>query len=238
MENYKKDILAIIPARGGSKGIPRKNIRNLAGKPLVAWTIETALKASCLNRVIVSTDDVEIARISKRYGADVPFLRPKKLANDTTPDILVYQHAIEWLEKNEMYRPEIIVWLRPTSPLRSCEDINGAVKKIIDTDADCVRSVCKAKHHPYWIFRREENDQLVTFIDGINLTDYFQRQLLPDAYFINGAVDVVKRTTIIKGDFNSGDVRGFEMEIERSIDIDNEMDFLLSEIILQKRHKL
>lgn len=121
------NIIAIIPARGGSKGIPRKNIRLLHGKPLIAWTIETALSTSCLKRVIVSTDDEEIAEVAEKYGAEVPFLRPKKYAQDDTTDMPVYEHTLHWLEENERYIPDIVVWLRPTAPLRTSEDIKNAV---------------------------------------------------------------------------------------------------------------
>lgn len=236
MLNKKHEILAIIPARGGSKGVPRKNIKILAGKPLITWTIETALKTSCINRVIVSTDDEEIAKISKKHGADLPFMRPKEFAGDTASDMPVYQHALEWLDDNEHYRPDIIVWLRPTSPLRSCADIEVAVQKLITTDADWVRSVCPVEHHPYWVFRFEDNDKLSSFVEGIKLEDYFQRQLLPEAYRLNGAVDVAWRTTITeKKLLYSGDVRGYKMDVERSVDMDSELDFALAEILMQKR---
>ena len=235
MPDNKHEILAIIPARGGSKGVPRKNIKILAGRPLIAWTIETALKTSCINRVIVSTDDEEIARISNHHGVDVPFMRPKQFAGDTTSDMSVYQHALQWLDENEHYRPDIVVWLRPTSPLRSCADIEAAVKKLINTNADWVRSICPVEHHPYWMFRCGDNDKLSSFVEGIKLENYFQRQLLPQAYRLNGAVDVAWRTTITKKKLlYSGDVRGYKMDIERSVDMDGELDFALAEILMQK----
>jgi len=236
MLNKKHEILAIIPARGGSKGVPRKNIKILAGKPLIAWTIETALKTSWINRVIVSTDDEEIAEISKKHGADLPFMGPKEFAGNTASDMPVYQHALKWLDDNEHYGPDIIVWLRPTSPLRSCADIEAAVQKLITTDADWVRSVCPVEHHPYWVFRCADNDKLSSFVEGIKLENYFQRQLLPEAYRLNGAVDVAWRTTITKKNLlYSGDVRGYKMPVERSVDMDGELDFALAEILMQKR---
>ena len=235
MNNKKHEILAIIPARGGSKGVPRKNIKPLAGKPLIGWTIETALKTSCINRVIVSTDDEEIAKIAKKHGADLPFMRPAEFASDTASDMPVYEHALQWLNEHEQYQPDIIVWLRPTSPLRTSEDIEIAIQKLIDTKADWIRSICAIEHHPYWVFRCEDNDRLSSFVEGIELKDYFQRQMLPEAYRLNGAVDVTWRTTITeKKLLYSGDVRGYKMVAERSVDLDGELDFALAEILMQK----
>ncbi len=230
------EILALIPARGGSKGVPRKNVKILAGKPLIAWTIETALRASCINRVIVSTDDDEIAAVSREYGAEIPFIRPSKFASDAATDMPVYQHTLYWLEKNEGYKPEIVVWLRPTSPLRSSQDIDMAVIKLINTKADWVRSICLVGTHPYWVYQLGENDRLSPFVDGVLVEDFLQRQLLPDAYYLSGAVDATWRTTITeKKLLYSGDVRGYEMNAEKSLDIDSELDFSLAELLLEKR---
>lgn len=227
--------VGIIPARGGSKGIPRKNIRQLAGKPLIVWTIETALACPNLDRIIVSTDDEEIAQIARDSGAKVPFLRPVELAQDDTPDLPVYQHALSWLAEHEDYRADIVVWLRPTAPLRAVEDVEAAISLLIETGADCVRSVCVAEHHPYWM-KRLEDDRLVPFIDQTDDSKYYRRQLLPPAYRLNGAVDVTwSKTVMEKGLVYSGDVRGYVMPLVRSIDLDSELDFALAELLLQRR---
>jgi len=228
-------VVGVIPARGGSKGIHRKNIQLLAGKPLVAWTIETALACPSLDRAIVSTDDEEIARIAQHYGAEVPFLRPTKLAQDDTPDLPVYQHALSWLAKQERYRPDIVVWLRPTAPLRTVQDVEAAIQLLIDSGADCVRSVCPAEHHPYWM-KRLDGNRLVPFVNGIDESKYYRRQLLPPVYRLNGAVDVTwYRTVMEKGVLYSGDVRGYVMPVERSIDLDSELDFAIADLLLQRR---
>lgn len=235
LDDGKKHILAIIPARVGSKEIPRKNIKDLAGKPLIAWTIETALNTPCLERVIVSTDDQKIASIARRFGSDVPFLRPHEFARNDTPDLPVYQHALTWLDENENYRPEIVVWLRPTAPMRTSEDIQGAVNKLLETNADWVRSVCLVEHHPYWMYRIE-GDRLVSFVEGVDIQKYIRRQLLPSAYRVNGAVDITWRKTITeKEHLYIGDVRGYIMPAERSLDIDSELDLALVELLLQRR---
>jgi CMP-N-acetylneuraminic acid synthetase len=237
MKNNKK-ILAIIPARGGSKGVPRKNIKLLAGKPLLAWTIETALSVSCLDRVVLSTDDGEISEIGKQYGADVPFLRPAEFAADDTTDMPVYEHALDWLEKNENFIPDIIVWLRPTAPFRKSKDIEKAIDLLIDKGPDWVRSVCEAEHHPYWMFKLNSG-RMEPFVDGIDVRDYIRRQLLPPAYRLNGAVDVAWRSTILeKKLLYSGVIEGYIMPVDRSIDIDTPMDFKLAETYMtQKKYE-
>ena len=233
--NEEKNILGLIPARGGSKSVSRKNIRLLVGKPLIAWTIEIALACPSLDRVIVSTDDREIAKVARRHGAEVPFIRPVELAQDDTPDLPVYQHTLSWLAEHEGYRPDIVVWLRPTVPLRTVQDVEAALQQLIETGADCVRSVCPAEHHPYWM-KRLKGDRLVPFVEGIDVARYYQRQLLPPVYRLNGAVDVTwYRTVMEKGLLYSGDVRGYVMPVERSIDLDSELDFALAELLLRRR---
>jgi len=143
-------ILALIPARGGSKGIPRKNIKDFAGYPLIAWSIAAGLQAHTVNRVIVSTDDEEIASVARQYGAEAPFLRPPELAQDRTTDLPVFEHALKWLEDIEGYKPDMVIQLRPTSPIRPKDCVDGAVKILIENpDADCVRGVVTAGQNPY-----------------------------------------------------------------------------------------
>jgi CMP-N-acetylneuraminic acid synthetase len=228
-------VLALVPARGGSKGVRGKNIREIAGKPLIAWTIESALASTVIDRIIVSTDHQEIADIAMTYGGEVPFARPDHLARDDTPDFPVYEHAMNWLSRNERYEADIVIWLRPTTPLRAPIDINASFELLTRTDADCVRSVCPMIHHPYWA-KSLDGDRLTPFIEGKDERVYYQRQLLPSAYRLNGAVDVIWRERAMRsGELFGPDMRGYVMPIERSVDIDTELDFILAEILLQKR---
>lgn len=150
------EVLAIIPARGGSKGLPRKNIRPLNGKPLIAYTIEESKKSEYINRIVVSTEDKEIAEVSNKYGAKI-IKRPLELAKDNTPTIDVVLHTLDDLKNNE---PDIIVLLQPTSPLRTSQDIDNAIKSFIEQDCDSVVSVCEIEHSPYWSFEIENNNYL------------------------------------------------------------------------------
>lgn len=235
IESLSETIVAIIPARSGSKSVPRKNIAMVAGKPLIAWTIETALSCPSLSRVIVSTDDSQIAEVARSYGAEVPFLRPSELAQDDTPDLPVFQHVLAWLREHEGYLPDILVHLRPTSPLRRVEDIEGAIAKLWETNADCVRSVCSVEHHPYWM-KRLVGDRLVPFVEGHDERSHYQRQLLPPVYRLNGAVDVMwARNVVERGFLYGGDMRAYVMDRERSVDLDSELDFALVEVLIQKR---
>jgi len=138
----KPEILTIIPARGGSKGIPRKNIRNFAGSPLIAWSIAAARQSEFVTRIVVSTDDEEIAAVARSFGAETPFLRPAEFAQDQTTDLPVFEHALQWLAEHENYHPEVVVQLRPTSPIRPRDCVDGAIKILLaHPDADCVRGV-------------------------------------------------------------------------------------------------
>ena len=230
----KPEVLAIIPARGGSKGIPRKNIRILGRKPLIAYAVEVALNSEYVNRVIVTTDDEEISEIAHQCGAEVPFIRPSELAEDSTSDLPVCQHALSWLSAHENYTPDVMAWLRPTAPLRETQDVDTAIKLLIESDADCVRSVCLAKHHPYWMGRLEGNS-LVPLIDGIDEKKYYQRQLLPTVYQYNGAVDAIWCKSIPEeGMLFSGNILGCIMPEERSIDLDTELDFKMAELLIQQ----
>ena len=232
MSNYK--VIGLIPARGGSKAVHKKNVHLLNNKPLIAYTIETALSSGILDKVVVSTDNEEIATIARQYGAEVPFLRPAEFAQDDTTDLPVYQHAVDWFEKNQNYSPDIIAWLRPTAPLRSVDDISGAVNLLIEKKTDWVRSVCEAEHHPYWMYKMQDQ-QLSGFVDGIDLKQYYRRQLLPPVYRLNGAVDVAWRETImVKHLLYTGSICGYVMPHERSIDIDSLIDFAVAEQYLNK----
>jgi CMP-N-acetylneuraminic acid synthetase len=223
--------VGVIPARGGSKGIPHKNIRDLAGKPLIAYTVEAALKSNTLRRVIVSTDNVKIADVAKSYGAEVPFLRPAELAKDDTPGLLVVQHAVKFIEEDEGASLDVVVLLQPTSPLRGHSYIDIAVKKLLETGADSVITVCKVRHHPFSCFTCE-GDRLFPFSrKGISVS---RRQDLPEVYAENGAVYAVRRNVLLEQNSVYGkDTRAVVMPYEQSIDIDDYFDFFVAEMMLR-----
>jgi CMP-N-acetylneuraminic acid synthetase len=217
-------VLGLIPARGGSKGVPRKNVRDLAGKPALAWTVEAALASSSLARVVVSTDDEAIATVARAGGAEAPFVRPAELAGDETTDLPVYRHALQALGDGF----DAVAWLRPTAPLRTAEDIDAAVTLLDETGADCVRSVCPAEHNPYWMGTIEDG-RLVPLLGEVPS----RRQLLPEVVRLNGAVDVV-RCASVRDELFAGDVRTYVMPVERSVELDTELDFLLAEALLRR----
>jgi len=235
MEIFEKSI-GIIPARKNSKKLPGKNIKVLNGKPLIAHTIEIALKSG-LERVIVSTDSNEIAGISKQYGAETPFLRPQELAQDNSSDRVVFEHLLRWLDKNENYIPKRIAHLRCTTPLKTVGDIQQGLLKIHNSNYDSIRSVTKVDgvFHPYWMFK-EDNDSLTSFVDHINLKKYYQRQLLPTTYRLNGVVDILNPDVILNHDSFWGDKIGkIIIPEQRSIDIDTLADFEYAEYLMNKK---
>jgi len=202
--------LALIPARSGSKGIPRKNIRDFAGYPLIAWSIAAGLQAKSISRVIVSTDDEEIAAIARQYGAEAPFLRPSELAWDRTTDLPVFEHALKWLEDIEGYKPDIVVQLRPTSPIRPTHCVDGAVRILVEhTDADCVRGVVPAAQNPFKMWRFNGYDKPMNpllAVEGIAEPYNAPRQILPLAYWQTGHIDAIRTSTISRKRSLTGDV--------------------------------
>lgn len=231
MEDFK--ILAIIPARGGSQGVPRKNIRILAGKPLIAYTIKAALESKYHPRVMVSTDDESIAKIAKEMGAEVPFIRPAHLAQDDTPMLPVLQHAIGCLRESG-YNPDIIAVLQPTSPLRTSKHIDQAISILVDTGADSVVSVCEAEHSPYWMKKIDSEGRLTPFLNTEK--EYTRRQDLPKVYRFNGAIFITRPDIIMnQGRLLGDDTRAYIMEPEDSIDIDTEFDFKVAEFLIKER---
>lgn len=227
----KPRVLAIIPARGGSKGVPRKNMRLLAGKPLIAWTIQCALMCRHLDRVIVSTDSKEISDVAKHYMADVPFIRPAELSQDDTPDLPVCQHALAWVMEHDDWSPDFVVWLRPTVPLRLPEDITNALQLFFESDADCIRSVCCVEHHPYWMYHMQGHELTPMMRDVVVP---MRRQDLPEVFRLNGAVDVVRtRRLPTQGALFQGRMLGYVMPAERSVDIDHASDFRIAEAFLK-----
>lgn len=225
-------IVATICARGGSKGIPRKNIRLLCGQPLLVHTIEAAKKCKLINRIIVSTDDHEIAEIAREAGAEVPFLRPKELALDNTAKLPVIKHAIQFLESQEGYRADIIVDLDPTSPLRTEKDIEACIRMVMTGEADNVISVTEARKNPYF--------NMVEIIDGkvqlVKQLDHLimRRQEAPEVYDLNASIYVWKRDTLMDNDTIYLENTGIYLMPRWAIDIDDETDFELVEFMLKK----
>lgn len=228
-------VLGIIPARGGSKSIPRKNICSLAGKPLIAWTIETALSCKALDRVIVSTDDQEIASVAQNYGAEAPFLRPKELALDNTPGIAPILHAVQWLAKKQNYIPDYIMVLQPTSPLRTIEDIDAAIQLAIKYQSDSVISVCPVNYHPYWMKQLTSDRYLTDFLKLHQ--SYNHRQDLPNIYAINGAIYLVRRDILLQNTLFTNCTLPYIMPTERSLDIDTSWELYLANLILEDKNK-
>lgn len=230
-------VLGVIPARGGSKSMPRKNLKPLAGKPLIAYSIEAALKSKRLNRTIVSTEDEEIAKVARSYGAEVPFMRPKELARDEVSIAAVVQHATRYLDENAGWKADVIASIRPTSPLIETKDIDSAITKLIETGCDSVVSVCKIVHgHPYWAMRLDGDRLTLLNPEGHR---YLQKQDLPPFYVTNGALFVRRRSVLEKWDgrdFGLGkDVRAIVMDETKSIDIDTPLDFMIAETVIKNR---
>lgn len=231
----KPEILALIPARGGSKTVTRKNIQRLAGHPLVAYSIAAGLQAQRVSRVIVSTDDDEIAEISRAYGAEVPFLRPASLAQDETVDLPVFKHALEWLAENEAYQPEIVVQLRPTSPLRPPDCVDRAIEILLDNaGGDSVRGVIPSGQNPYKMWRIGPDGTLRPLID-IDFEEPYNmpRQQLPQTYWQTGHIDVIRASTILeKGSMSGDNILPHIMDPRYAVDIDTAKDHQHAQWIL------
>ncbi len=226
-----KSILAIITARGGSKGIPRKNITPLLGKPLIAWTIEAAKKSKYIDRLILSTEDQKIAKIGKDYGVEIPFLRPKDLATDEAKSVDCMIHAIKWLKNNDKYISDYVMLLQPTSPLRTVDDIDTALEEIFKQKGDSLIGLCKVRKHPYWMMKIERGIITPYYKKWVN---YQRRQDLPDIYNVNGAIYIIKSTLLLKKKvFWSGKTIPYVMPEERSVDIDNKIDLKLADLLIQ-----
>ncbi|KOY82378.1 acylneuraminate cytidylyltransferase family protein [Lysinibacillus sp. FSL H8-0500] len=224
----KPNILAIIPARGGSKGLPRKNVKELAGKPLIAWTIEAAKQSKYISRVILSSEDPEIIEVAQQYSCDVPFIRPIELAQDDTSTIDVIIHAIEQCKDFDY-----IVLLQPTSPLRTTEDIDDCIQKLIENKADFCVSVTETTKSPYWMYTME-NDKMSPLLQQEQLIT--RRQELPIVYALNGAVYVAKTDALLaEKSFLTEHTIGYTMPQEKSFDIDTSIDFKICECLLVDR---
>ena len=224
----EKSILAIIPARGGSKGVTRKNIRAVAGKPLIAWTIEEAKKSQYIDRLILSSEDAEIIEVAKSYGCEVPFVRPKELAQDHTSGIDPVLHALTLFPQYEY-----VVLLQPTSPLRSVKDIDNCIEQCIYKKAYSCVSVTQPDKSPYWMYVLDENNRMTPIIDKAQ--EINRRQELPEVYALNGAVYVAQSDLLYqKKTFVTMDSVAYCMPKERSLDIDTELDLQLAEYLMMK----
>ncbi len=228
-------IIGVIPARGGSKSIPRKNIKILRGKPLVAYTIEEAKKSKYLTHLVVSTEDEEIKNISLKYGAEVPFLRPKELATDDALAIPTVQHTVITIEKIKNIKYDYVIMLQPTTPLRETEDIDKALAMLIEADADGIISVVDVDNwHPMKMKKFDENSYLIDY--QTPPVENPPRQILPKVYMVNGAIYATKRDIFMeKNTFKGEKCLGYIMPPKRSVNIDTEIDFLIAEYYLRKK---
>ena len=221
-------LLTLIPARGGSKGIQRKNIKPLMGKALIGWSIDAAKQAQCVDRIVVSTEDREIASVARKLGADVPFMRPDELATDETPGIDPVLHAITQLPDYEW-----ILLLQPTSPLRSAEDIDGIWQLCKKKGAPSAVSVFETGNHPYWVYQCNATQRLEPFIK--RRPNVKRRQDLPTAYALNGALYLARTDWLLEQrDFVRPETLGYIMPPERSVDLDTPQDWHWVEFLIKK----
>ncbi|MGE5423463.1 MAG: cytidylyltransferase domain-containing protein [Ignavibacteriales bacterium] len=219
-------ILGIIPARGGSKGVPGKNILDLAGRPLIAWTIEEAKKSAYIDRLILSSEDQGIIKIAEKYSCEVPFIRPVELAQDDTPGIDPVIHAIEFLPEKYDY----VVLLQPTSPLRTVADIDGCIEHCINLGSATCVSLSEADS-PYWMYHMINEFTIEPIMK--DHMKYSRRQDLPKTYQLNGAIYIAKIEVLeIVRSFITETTIGYVMPHERSVDIDNLLDFKICELLL------
>lgn len=228
------NILAIITARGGSKTIPRKNIRDVAGKPLIAYTIEAALASRHVTRTLLSTDSPEIAAIGRSWGAEVPFLRPAELALDTTIGVAPVIHAVEWLAAHEACQPDYVLLLQPTSPLRTAADIDGAVDLAVAKSADAVVGLTPAEIHPHWMKHIDADGRMVN-ITPLEKADR-NRQDLPATYYVNGAIYVIRPAVLLAEQtlFPPGTF-AYVMPPERALDVNTPWELRLVDLVLRDR---
>ena len=218
---------ALIPARGGSKGIRRKNIKMIAGKPLIVWTIEAALRSLSLGGVVVSTDDLEIAEVARRAGAQVPFIRPAELAQDQTPGLDPVLHALDQLPQFDS-----VVLLQPTSPLRTTDDINGFLNLVAQKKTPSAVSVTQADTHPYWTYHLNADQTMARFVDAAPVA---RRQDLPAVFSLNGAMYYADANWLRdSGSLVGTETLAYVMSKELSVDLDTPLDWKFAEILLKE----
>jgi N-acylneuraminate cytidylyltransferase len=229
------EILALIPARGGSKGLPRKNIKSLGGYPLIGYSIAAALNAKLVNRTVVTTDDPEIGDLAKELGVEVPFLRPAEFAQDDTRDLPVFQHALKWFSEQEDYYPDIVVQLRPTSPFRPPELIDEAIQVLLNNiGATSVRGVVPSKQNPFKMWTIEPDGNMVPLLET-EFEEPFNmpRQELPPTFWQTGHIDVIKAETIKNGSMSGLEVYAYQIDPHFSVDLDNMLDWQRAEMRLK-----
>ncbi len=231
-------ILALIPARGGSKSIPHKNIRPLAGFPLIAYSIAAARQSKLVTRIIVSTDDHEIASIARGYGAEAPFLRPSEFAQDNTLDFPVFNHALSWLREHEDYQPDILVQLRPTSPLRPPDCVDQAIQILQDhPDADSVRGVIPSGQNPFKMWQITDLGRMTPLLDLPGVPEPFNapRQALPQTYWQTGHIDAIRLYTILqKGSLSGDTIYPLQIDPRYAVDIDTLRDWQRAEWLINQ----
>ena len=231
-----KRVLAITLARGGSKSVPKKNIREIKGIPLIAYTINEAKKSKFISRYIVSTDNEEIRQVAIKYGVDVPFLRPAEFSSDTASSVSALQHAVDWIENHDQIKYDFVIELMCTNPMKIASDIDACISKLITSKADSVIAVHKLDdHHPARI-KKIVNDKIVDFC--LPETPEMRRQdLKPDAYIRSGSIYALKRDHLmIEGQrFGSFNSRPYILPPERAVNVDTEIDFLIAEQLLNNR---
>ncbi len=238
MSKKKPYILGVIPARGGSKSVPRKNLAPLNGKPMFYYTIEAAQQSKLLTHFVVSSEDEEIIKVAKSFGAPAPFVRPAELATDEAPSLPVVQHAVREVESLEGVTFDYVVLLQATSPLRNSADIDAALEKLIETGADSVVSVVRVAHHHPARMRFIENDLLVQLPMG-EQKEMQRRQDLPPVYIRNGAIFATKRSVVMDQNSMLGKVsRPYVMPESRSANVDTKFDFLVVEVMMQHPEKV
>ncbi len=224
------EVLAIIPARGGSKGLPNKNILPLLGHPLIAYSIKAAQDSKLVTRVLVSTDSQSIADVALQYGANVPFLRPAEFALDLSTDLEVFVHALNWLKENENYTPDLVIQLRPTSPIRKADLIDECIIKLLNSDADSLRIVTPSPITPYKMWKIEdENNLMIPLLSAEGVEEPFNepRQRLPKTYWQIGTLDVIRPEVILKKNSISGKkIIPHVVGNEWAIDIDDISSFV------------
>lgn len=234
--------MTLIPARGGSKRIPHKNIKLLAGRPLISYTLDVAkqaLKMGIVDKIVVSTDDGEIKKVVENEGIEVPFLRPSEFALDNTPDIPVLRHALDFYKKKGKDTFDIIIYLRPTTPFKTVEDINAVIRRMVEKPVEVCRSVTKVTgvFHPFWMF--ENKNSLLVPVCKNDVRKYYQRQLLPTIYRLNGVVDgaTVDFIRNTSASFLLSEKMSFvEIPEDRLVDIDSEDDIFYAEYLMSKKN--
>lgn len=233
----RAEVLAIIPARGGSKGIPRKNIKDFAGYPLIAYSVLAGVRSKLVTRTIISTDDEEIASVAREWGAEVPFLRPEEFARDNTTDLPVYKHALEWLHEHEDYRPDVVVQLRPTSPIRPLTCVDDAVSLLlINPTADSVRGVVMAAQNPFKMWKIEPEGRMIPLVGVPGVTEPYNapRQVLPDVYWQTGHIDAIRPHVILEKQSMSGRViLPLVIDQKYTVDLDTPADWRTAETMIR-----